>query len=81
MKDKLKASLYLKDMGLRTELQLKQSTNNKTCMPLSCFTMIASKKYSFLQVLEGVRVSHGYASNVSHCVKLKERKIMFEDPQ
>ena len=38
--------------------------------------MTTSEKYSFLEVLEGVRVPDGYASNVSRCVKHKERKII-----
>uniref|UniRef100_A0A2N9GHY8 Uncharacterized protein n=1 Tax=Fagus sylvatica TaxID=28930 RepID=A0A2N9GHY8_FAGSY len=47
--------------------------------------MTTSEKYSFLEVLEGVeclmamlQTSHvdGYASNISRCVKLKERKII-----
>ena len=37
--------------------------------------MNASKKDGFLQVLKDVRVPDGYSSNISRCVKLKERKI------
>ena len=37
--------------------------------------MTLTKKDGFLQVLRDVRVLDGYASNISRCVNLKERKI------
>ena len=37
--------------------------------------MNASENDGFLQVLKDVRVPDGYSSNISRCVKLKERKI------
>ena len=37
--------------------------------------MNASENDGFLQVLKDVRMPNGYSSNISHCVKLKERKI------
>ena len=44
-------------------------------MPHACYHMNASKKDGFLQVLKDVRVPDGCSSNISRCVKLKERKI------
>ena len=75
-KDNLKARFDLQDMGIRSELHPEECGNDKWSMLHACFTMTTSKKYSFLEVLEGVRVPNGYASNVSRCVKLKERKII-----
>uniref|UniRef100_A0A2N9G202 DUF4218 domain-containing protein n=1 Tax=Fagus sylvatica TaxID=28930 RepID=A0A2N9G202_FAGSY len=75
-KDNLKARFDLQDMGIRSELHPEECGNDKWSMPHACFTMTTSEKYSFLEVLEGVRVPDGYASNVSRCVKLKERKII-----
>ena len=37
--------------------------------------MTPAEKDDFLQVLRDVRVPDGYASNISHRVNLKERKI------
>ena len=73
-KDNLKARIDLKDMGIRSELYLEELGSDKTYKPPACFEMTTSKKYSFLQVLKGVSVSDVYASNVSRCAKLKERK-------
>ena len=39
------------------------------------FRSNASEKDAFLQVLKDVKVLDGYSSNISCCVKLKERKI------
>ena len=75
-KDNLKTRFDLQDMGIRNELHPEECGNDKWSMPHACFTMTTSKKYSFLEVLEGVRVPNDYASNVLHCVKLKERKII-----
>ena len=44
-------------------------------MPHACHHMNASENDSFLQVLKDEIVLDGYSSNISHCVKLKERKI------
>ena len=44
-------------------------------MPHACHHMNASENDSFLQVLKDEIVPDGYSSNISYCVKLKERKI------
>ena len=44
-------------------------------MLAACYNMITSEKDGLLQVLKDVRVPDGYASNISRCVHLKERKI------
>ena len=74
-KDNLKAHKDLKDMGIRSELHLERVGNDQTSMPHACFHMNASENDGFLQVLKDVRVPNGYSSNISRCVKLKERKI------
>ncbi|XP_030951560.1 uncharacterized protein LOC115975061 [Quercus lobata] len=74
-KDNLKARQDLKDMGIRSGLHLEKFGNDQTRMPHACYHMNASEKDGFLQVLKDVRVPDGYSSNISRCVKLKERKI------
>ena len=74
-KDNLKAHQDLKDIGIRSELHLENVRNDKTRMPHACYHMNANENDGFLQVLKDVRVPDGYSSNISCCVKLKERKI------
>ena len=74
-KDNLKARQDLKNMGIRSELHLEKVGNDKTHMPHAYYHMNASENDGFLQVLKDVRVPDGYSSNISCCVKLKERKI------
>jgi hypothetical protein len=74
-KDNYEARLDLEEMGLRGELHPVRTNHNKTILPASCFTMSNKEKYDFLAILANVKVPDGYASNVSRCVKLKERCI------
>ena len=67
-------------MGIRSELRLEKARNDKTRMPHACYHMNVSEKDGFLQVLKDVRVPDGYSSNISRCVKLKERKISGMQP-
>ena len=76
----LKTRQDLKDMGIRSELHLEKVGNDKPCMPHACYHMNASENDGFLQVLKDVRVPYGYSSNISCCVKLKERKISGMQP-
>ena len=76
----LKTRQDLKDMGIRSELHLEKVGNDKPCMPHACYHMNASENDGFLQVLKDVRVPDGYSSNISRCVKLKERKISGMQP-
>jgi hypothetical protein len=74
-KDNLAARLDLQEMGLRSKLHPFIATNGKTYMPAACHTMSREDKENFLKVLRNVRVPDGYASNISWCVRLKERTI------
>ncbi|XP_038982201.1 uncharacterized protein LOC120110683 [Phoenix dactylifera] len=74
-KDNLKARLDLKDMGIRQELHPKEQPNDKYFIPPACYTMSTPEKDLFLTVLKNMKVPDGYASNISRCVNLKERKL------
>ena len=74
-KDNYKARLNLADMGIRSELHLQRKGDDKYMIPPACFHMTTLEKDGFLQVLRVVKVPDGYASNISHRVNLKERKI------
>ncbi|XP_050281315.1 uncharacterized protein LOC126722213 [Quercus robur] len=74
-KDNYKARLDLADMGIRSELHLQRKSDDQYTIPAACFHMTSSEIDGFLQVLKDVTVPDGYASNISHRVNMKERKI------
>ncbi|XP_062165003.1 uncharacterized protein LOC133871592 [Alnus glutinosa] len=53
----------------------KKSEDGQTYLPAACHTMSNKDKINFLKVIKNVKVPDGYASNVSRCVRLKERTI------
>ena len=75
-KDNLKARNDLRKMGLRPKLHPITKNNGRTYMPAVCHTLSNVDKENFLKVLKNVRVPDRYISNVSQCVKLKERTIV-----
>ena len=74
-KDNLLARLDLQKMGLRPTLHPWTGEDGRTYIRLACHTMSKDDKTNFLRVLKNVRVPDGYASNISRCVKLKDRMI------
>jgi hypothetical protein len=62
-------------MGLRPKLHPFTAANGKTYIPAARHTMFKEDKENFLKVLRNVRVPDGYTSNISRCVRLKERTI------
>ena len=59
--DNLKVHQYLKDKGIRSELQLEKVGNYQTRMPYAYYHMNASENDGFLQVLKDVKLSDGYS--------------------
>lgn len=74
-KDNLKARFDLKDMNIRKEFHPQMGPNNKWTYPPAAFTMSSQEKDLFLSVLKYIKVPDGYASNISRCVNLKDRKL------
>ena len=74
-KDNYKARLDLVELGLRQELHPVVGTNSVVHLPQACYTMTSKEKNLFLNVLKNLKVPDGYASNISRCVNLKERKL------
>ena len=74
-KDTYQARLDLKAMGIQSKLHLVHKGVDTVEMSAACYNMTISEKDGFLQVLKDVRVSDGYASNISRRVHLKQRKI------
>ena len=74
-KDNYKARLDLVELGLRKELHPVVGIDNVVHLPQACYTMTSKEKHLFLNVLKNLKVPDGYASNISRCVNLKERKL------
>ena len=74
-KDNYKARLDLANMGIKSEHHLQRKSDDKYTIPPTCFHMTSLERDDFLQVLKDVTVADGYASNISHRVNMKERKI------
>ena len=74
-KDNENARKDLMEMGIRHDLHLINRPNKKSYVPLACYTMSNVEKSNFLQVLKDLKVPDGYASNISRCVSLKDRKL------
>lgn len=75
-KDNLKARRDLEVLGIRPELHPQQIGPDKIYLPPACFSMTLKEKDDFLKVLKRVKVPDGYASNLSRCIQLKQRKII-----
>ncbi|XP_065855861.1 uncharacterized protein [Euphorbia lathyris] len=74
-KDNYKERLDLIDMNIRHELHPTGHASSIR-LPHACYTMSSQEKEIFLTVLKNMKVPDGYASNISRCVNLKERKII-----
>ncbi|GMI66243.1 hypothetical protein HRI_000293600 [Hibiscus trionum] len=74
-KDNLKSRLDLVDMGIQHDLHPRVLPNGKSSLPPSIFTMSKKQKEVFCTVLKDIKVPDGYASNISRCVSVKDRRL------
>ncbi|KAK5819930.1 hypothetical protein PVK06_024964 [Gossypium arboreum] len=74
-KDNLQSRLDLVDMGIRRDLHPQVLPNGKYRLPPSIFAMSKEEKEMFCMVLKDIKVSDAYASNISRCVSLKDRRL------
>ncbi|GLT49896.1 hypothetical protein SLA2020_234200 [Shorea laevis] len=64
-------------MGLRLDLHSKPRLSNKSkLLPKACYQLIAKEKDAFFKVLKDMKLLDEYSSNISHCVQVKQRKII-----
>ena len=75
-KDNLKAQLDLKKIGKRSGLHPIELPNGRMHLPPACYTMSSKEKDLLLGVLKGTKVPGNYSSNISRCVKVKQRKLI-----
>ena len=62
-------------MGIRQQLY-PQSKGKQTYLPPACHTLSKKEKTSFCECLRGVKVPHGYSSNVKSLVSMKDLKLV-----
>ena len=74
-KDNLNSRKDLELLKIRQALHPQQRGSGKMYLPPACFTMDKKEKYTFYQVLKGIKVLDGYSSNISRCVHLKDRTV------
>ncbi|GKV36768.1 hypothetical protein SLEP1_g44862 [Rubroshorea leprosula] len=76
-KDNYKGRCDLQHMGLKAELHPKPgSSNNSKLLPRACYQMTAKEKDAFFKVLKDMKLPDEYSCNISHCVQVKQRKII-----
>nr|KJB67116.1 hypothetical protein B456_010G175300 [Gossypium raimondii] len=74
-KDNLQSRLDLVQMGIRPDLHPNPLPNGKYRLPPSIFSMSKTEKEVFCTVLKDMKVPDAYASNISRCVSVKDRRL------
>ncbi|KAK5793845.1 hypothetical protein PVK06_035005 [Gossypium arboreum] len=74
-KDNLQSRLDLVHMGIRRDLHPQVRPNGKYWLPPTIFSMSKEEKEMFCTVLKDIKVPDAYASNISRCVSLKDRRL------
>nr|GEW61066.1 hypothetical protein [Tanacetum cinerariifolium] len=74
-KDGVNARLNLAELGVKPELFAMQE-EDKTTLPPAGYTLTNAKKDIFCETLYNIRVPHGYCSNFTSLVSLKNRKLI-----
>ncbi|XP_024190647.1 uncharacterized protein LOC112194661 [Rosa chinensis] len=74
-KDSLKARLDMVLMGVKHSLHPK-ARGDRTWLPPAKYTLSKDEKTLMCKVLESVRVSDGFSSNIRRCVRVDERKLV-----
>ncbi|XP_050387393.1 uncharacterized protein LOC126803675 [Argentina anserina] len=76
-KDTLKARKDLQMMNIRPHLWLKQSGSGPTLkMPLAPYRVNPANEKKHFKWFEAIKYPHGYAGNISRCVKVGENKLI-----
>ena len=74
LKDNFNSHLDLQAMGIRDQLHPIQR-GNRIILPAACYSLTSNEKKELCKFLKEVKVPDGYASNISWCVQVNERKI------
>ena len=83
-KDGPKARADMEFLGIRKKLWATKQTTKlgtgavriKTDCPAACYTLSKKEIVSFLECLQGVKVSSGYSANIGRIVDMKTRRVI-----
>ena len=73
-KDNINSHLDLLDIGIRDQLH-PILIGNRVILSATCYSLTSNEKKEFFKFFKEVKVLDGYASNISRCVQVNERKI------
>ncbi|CAM8917175.1 unnamed protein product [Rhodiola kirilowii] len=73
-KDGVKARLNMLEMNIRTKLA-PETRGQHIYYPPSCTTLSKSEKSRFCGCLKGVKVPHGFSSNITSLVSMKDLRL------
>ena len=74
-KDDLNSRFDLKKWGIRKSLHPELVGGEQWRLPHACYVMNTSEWSTFLHVLENIKVSDGYSSNISKCIYSKDVRL------
>ncbi|KAH1083065.1 hypothetical protein J1N35_022826 [Gossypium stocksii] len=74
-KDNLQSQLDLVDMGIQRDLHPQILSNGKYRLLPPIVAMSKEEKEVFCTVLKDIKATDAYASNISRCVSLKDKKL------
>ncbi|XP_035547426.1 uncharacterized protein LOC118348940 [Juglans regia] len=73
-KDNINSRRDMENLGFRKELHLK-SEGGRVTMPRALYTLHGDERHKLCEWLAGVKFPDGFASNVTHCVSVRDCKI------
>ena len=73
-KGNMNSCLDMQAMGIRDQLHPIER-GNRVILPTACYSLTSNEKNEFYKILKEVKVPDGYASNISRCIQVNERKI------
>lgn len=74
-KDGINSRLDLEELRIRKDLHLKDD-RDKFYLPAVPHTLTKAEKFIFCKRLKEIKLPDGYASNISNCISLDDRKVV-----
>ena len=73
-KDNMNSCLDLQAMGIRDQLHPIE-IGNRVILSAACYSLTSNEKKEFYKFFKEVKVPDDYASNISRCIQVNDRKI------
>lgn len=62
-------------MKIKKDLHPIPKGYNRYELPPECYILTSSKRHRLIDLLEHIKVSNGYTSNISKCITIKDRIV------